>query len=941
MSTAFVGRHVELALLEAVCLKANSDDRPAAAFITGLPGSGKTRLVAELRSRQRADYRLSITGYESATQVPMAAAAELLRELGKVSGAGEMLKDLFAPGPADDRSLEPLRLFEAARRALLGLEGSVLLVVDDLQWVDDLSLALCSYLIRSADAEQQGLAVVAASRPASGAAAWQGTLVKELGADRVSPLDLGPLERDEGVQLIRLLAPELGAQRAAELWAQAKGSPFWLGILAGGGGEHDLAGHIAARLRGLGRDANRLLALLAVATRPLSELEAIIGWDQSRTEAAMAELERSGLMVVQGVAVGLAHDLIRVSAMSQISASARRELHAQIATFLERQAASDVQLLHQALVHRREAGLDANELALRVLQSPRRRLLGRDGLQELARIADTGGLSESLAIALHLAVAQLASELGEQQIALDRWTALASSVSDRTLRATAYLAASRAAAHIIERREEAFPLIELAANEATDDAVLAVEIASHRATLLQVVQRRGEEGRDAAFQAAEKARQLWGNPPVEITSRERDAYVAALQVAFDSALVEEDGPAQLQIAEEMAHVARGSEEGAIWAAHDRSSALMFAGRIGEALDSGRRAWTQARTGMLPMLTLATGPFLASKLIDVGRLEEADEVISECLELERRVAGSAERLAIGRLGTWSIHNLRHQIWLSRGDWRDAIAGLERELTLEPDPHFRITLHWHALVWLARCGDRSQSQEVDRHAAAGHQDALAGGCRRCARELALRTAEAYARLGRLEEADEELRVWDENGRPGHAIDMLWRRHVTALIALARHDQSGIAELEAVLAERKRLGLVGALIWNRLDLASASIRSDSRRAAEEFRKAGDEAAAAGASTEKQLAELALRRLGVRTWRRGQARAGENPLERLSQREREIGTLIAAGHSNPEIASRLFLSRKTVERHVSNILARTGARNRTDLARLVSKQELNPTSR
>ena len=166
-----------------------------------------------------------------------------------------------------------------------------------------------------------------------------------LGADRVSTLDLGPLERDEGVHLIRQLAPELGAQQAAELWAQAKGSPFWLGILADGGGEHDLAGHIAARLRGLGRDANRLLAPLR-SPHVLSELEAIIGWDQSRTEAAMAELERSGLMVVQGVAVGLAHDLIRVSAMSQISASARRELHAQIATFLERQVAS-VQLLHR------------------------------------------------------------------------------------------------------------------------------------------------------------------------------------------------------------------------------------------------------------------------------------------------------------------------------------------------------------------------------------------------------------------------------------------------------------------------------------------------------------------------------------------------------------------------------------------------------------------
>jgi DNA-binding NarL/FixJ family response regulator len=49
----------------------------------------------------------------------------------------------------------------------------------------------------------------------------------------------------------------------------------------------------------------------------------------------------------------------------------------------------------------------------------------------------------------------------------------------------------------------------------------------------------------------------------------------------------------------------------------------------------------------------------------------------------------------------------------------------------------------------------------------------------------------------------------------------------------------------------------------------------------------------------------------------------------------LIAAGNSNPEIANTLFLSRKTIERHVSNILARTNTRNRTDLARLVSKAQ------
>ena len=937
MSATFVGRRVELAVLESVCSSAKAESKPAAAMITGLPGSGKTRLLAELSSRHRVSTQLRVAGFEAGTRVPLAAAGDLLRALGKVPGAGGLLSEfLSATGLTEDRSLEPLRLFEAARRALLGLEGPILLVVDDLHWVDELSLALCSYLIRTAETEQEALAVIAASRPASPGAAFFDSLVKELDPDRVKEVQLSPLERADSLRLIQQLAPQLSAEKAAQVWTQSKGSPFWLAVLARSEGEQDLVGYVAAKQRGLGRDGARLLALLAVATRSLavSELEAVMAWDPSRTDQAVAELERSGLALTQGMTVGLAHDLIRTSTMAHLSNALQRELHAQLATWLERQAGPDVQLLHEALVHRREAGLDANELALRVLQSPRRRLLGREGLQELARIADSGA-SEPLATALQLAVAQLASELGEQQIALDRWTALASSISEPTLRATAYLAASRAAARIIERSEDGFPLLDLAANEATDDPVLAVEIASHRATLLQVLMHRGEEGRVAAYLAAENARHLWGDPPVEITSRERDAYVAALQGAFDSSMVEEDGAEQLRLAEQMARLARGSEEGEIWAAHNMAAALMFAGRVGEALDSGRRAWIQARTRMLPMLTLASGATLASKLIDVGRLEEADEVISECLELERRVAGSAERLAIGKMGAWSIHDLRHQVWLSRGDWRDAIASLERELALQPDPHHRIALHWHALVWLSRCGDSSQSRDVERHAVAAHQDALIGGCRRCARELSLRAAEAFARLGRVEDAKNELEIWDQNGPGAHANDVLWRRHVAALISLSRLDASGIAELEAVLAERKRLGLAGALLWNRLDLASALVESDSRRAADEFRRAGDEAAAVGASTEQQMAERGLRRLGVRTWRRGQTRRGEDALDGLSDRERQIATLIAAGNSNPEIASRLFLSRKTVERHVSNILARTGARNRTDLARLLSAEK------
>lgn len=59
------------------------------------------------------------------------------------------------------------------------------------------------------------------------------------------------------------------------------------------------------------------------------------------------------------------------------------------------------------------------------------------------------------------------------------------------------------------------------------------------------------------------------------------------------------------------------------------------------------------------------------------------------------------------------------------------------------------------------------------------------------------------------------------------------------------------------------------------------------------------------------------------------------LTEREQVIAHLIAGGASNPEIATRLFLSRKTVERHVSNVLRKAGVRNRAELAARVTELE------
>ena len=82
-------------------------------------------------------------------------------------------------------------------------------------------------------------------------------------------------------------------------------------------------------------------------------------------------------------------------------------------------------------------------------------------------------------------------------------------------------------------------------------------------------------------------------------------------------------------------------------------------------------------------------------------------------------------------------------------------------------------------------------------------------------------------------------------------------------------------------------------------------------------------GADRDADAAAELLRSLGVRA-----ARASGQGADGLTRREAEVLELLAAGLSNPEIARRLFLSRKTVQHHVAHILAKLDVSTRAEAA-------------
>jgi DNA-binding NarL/FixJ family response regulator len=111
---------------------------------------------------------------------------------------------------------------------------------------------------------------------------------------------------------------------------------------------------------------------------------------------------------------------------------------------------------------------------------------------------------------------------------------------------------------------------------------------------------------------------------------------------------------------------------------------------------------------------------------------------------------------------------------------------------------------------------------------------------------------------------------------------------------------------------------------------------RAIELLEQAVSELDLHGAARYRDEAQQELRRLGQRIHRR--TRPGDpdqTGIATLTARELEIARLLVDRKTNGEIASQLFLSKKTVETHIRNMFRKLDANSRVEIARTVEKAD------
>ncbi len=163
-----------------------------------------------------------------------------------------------------------------------------------------------------------------------------------------------------------------------------------------------------------------------------------------------------------------------------------------------------------------------------------------------------------------------------------------------------------------------------------------------------------------------------------------------------------------------------------------------------------------------------------------------------------------------------------------------------------------------------------------------------------------------------------------QPVAAVELA-RGDANAAIETAREAVSSAASAGAQVEEGRSRTLLGRAL---------AADGETETAETELRRAYEQLDACGAGYRRDAAAHELRALGVRVATPARRGPSENGAPTLSDREREIAELVAEGRSNKEIGAALYISPKTVEKHLGSAFRKLGVSKRAQVAAAIERE-------
>jgi DNA-binding CsgD family transcriptional regulator len=943
-----VGREAELHRIAEAAVNARGG-ATRCILVTGEAGIGKTRLVAEAVAalRDSPDDALVLTGRAadmSTGEIPFGVLADTLRDLvrgagGDVLRAGERaaLAPLL-PGAAPSLAAERVQLLSAFLDLLERLSAERLLVwvVEDLHWADSATRDLVNLAARTSPGPLLLLATVRTGDPERSAddeaalTAYVGALARTPGCEVLPVPRLGPEEVRR--QLRALLGSGSSAAVASRIEELSDGVPFVVEELAAAAGRPELSTVSAVasgRLSGLAAEARRLVDAAAVGDGHLriSLIEQVLDSTPEELDAALVEATRAGILVsdVEADAVGFRHALLREATDRALGPGARRAWHRRWAEVLHDNPgvlAADPAALaiaehwHQARDVRRavEATVGALPSAERIADPRRQALLWRRVLRAWPELADAEavtGMTLRDAVA-HALLTAVPAAMVDIRAVLDSVPEQLMDESERAVLAATRALTGEAKGDLDPRFrplvQDLFDRFDIFNGPRDLFSVHALSLASR----LPGTDDRWSTGVDLAARIAGELDSPRGRVEVvNLRSHSREfkddphgagdflqREIAGLQdVPGDFVLFLHGNLMWCRIAcGEHPEAQRVGEAALARLRHPELSVALWEHLVENHTFSlfCTGDWTRARE-----LLEVSAPWWEDDLrTSNARLDLLDLAHRGRLDARRWQSLIGEANPNGAPPVM----VRHLVAAAHAADGDLRAAREAYRPMWTDADM---LPYDDYLWCAL-----------RDAARAEADAAVAGSHRTDHD------DASSHLEQLADVAARFRRYG-------ALGEAWPLDLAAQLDRF-HGRDPRPALEAALAGWERIGHVPDMATTHLSLAEAHAVHGDREEARRHLGAG-RTIAAGLGAQPMLARADA--LSDRFVLASRERRTEDV---LTDREAQVLRLVAEGRSNGQIAGTLVISPKTASVHVSRIIAKLGAANRTEAAAIARRQGL-----